>query len=210
MSIDERIRARFDALEKQGADLREHVDLFKWATWSTNAFHLIRGVCGPESVHFASMRDLLEGHIVSEQRAQMAAGILAAARVDYEGGYLFDLQAVLSAEILGDFVFLSRRALTEGFKDVAAVLAAAALEDALKRYARANGLEVEDKVMQEVVSALRAKGLVGGAQKALLEVMPKLRDFAMHANWDKFTEADVNSIIAFVEQFLITHLGRAS
>ena len=64
--------------------------------------------------------------------------------------------------------------------------------------------------MQEVVSALRAKGLVGGAQKALLDVMPKLRDYAMHANWDKFTEAEVSSMIAFVEQFLITHLGRTS
>lgn len=102
------------------------------------------------------------------------------------------LEAEVVAEIFRDFVFLSRRALTEGVKEVAAVLAAAALEDALKRYARANGLDVEDKAMQEVVSALRAKGLVGGAQEALLEVMPKLRDYAMHANWDKFTEAEVN------------------
>ena len=64
----------------------------------------------------------------------------------------------------------------------------AALEDALKRYARENNLGVDDKVMQEVVSALKTKGLVSGAQKSLLNTMPKLRDFAMHANWDKFNK----------------------
>ena len=38
-------------------------------------------------------------------------------------------------------------------KDVAAVLACAALEDALKRFGRLKGLQVEDKAMQEVVNA---------------------------------------------------------
>jgi hypothetical protein len=89
---------------------------------------------------------------------------------------------LLSGEILGDFVGLAQRSLQEGYKDVAAVLACAALEDALKRYASLNGLEVGDKDMQEVVNALKSKGLVGGAQKTLLDAMPKLRDYAMHAN----------------------------
>jgi hypothetical protein len=111
----------------------------------------------------------------------------------------------LSGEVLGDFVALAKVALQEGHKDVAAVLASAALEDALKRYAKQNNLEVNDRVMQDVVSALKSKGLVGGAQKTLLDTMPKLRDYAMHANWDKLTPEDVSSIIGFVEQFLLTH-----
>ena len=86
----------------------------------------------------------------------------------------------------------------------AAVLACAALEDALKRFATRHSLTVDDKVMQEVVSALKAQGLVGGAQKTLLDTMPKIRDYAMHANWTKIQPEDVNSVIGFVEQFLIT------
>ena len=94
-------------------------------------------------------------------------------------------------------------ALAEGAKDVAAVLACAALEDALKRLALLNNLEVSDKTMQDVVNALKAKGLVGGAQKSLLDTMPKIRDYAMHANWDKITPQDVGSVIGFVEQLLL-------
>jgi len=29
----------------------------------------------------------------------------------------------------------------------------------------------------------------------------KIRDYAMHANWDKLSPEDVNSMIGFVEQF---------
>ena len=53
-------------------------------------------------------------------------------------------------------------------------------------------------------TALKAKGLVSGAHKSLLDTMPKIRDYAMHANWTKITEPDVSSVIGFVEQFLLS------
>lgn len=132
-------------------------------------------------------------------------GIFRAAKADFDGGYLFTVKASISGEIFGDFIGLAKSALRENSKDVAAVLACAALEDALKRFAESNGLNVNDKVMQEVVNALKAKGLVTGAQKSLLDSMPKIRDYAMHANWEKITAQDVGSVIGFVEQFLLSH-----
>jgi len=45
-------------------------------------------------------------------------------------------------------------------KDVAAVLACAALEDALKRVAIKNELDVDDKDMSEVINALKAGGVL--------------------------------------------------
>jgi hypothetical protein len=114
---------------------------------------------------------------------------------------------VISGEIYRDFILLAKKALDERSKDVAAVLASAALEDALKRFAQMNGLDVTDKAMQEVVGALKARGLVRGAQKSLLDTMPKIRDYSMHANWDKITPQDVGSVIGFVEQFLLTEFS---
>ena len=59
--------------------------------------------------------------------------------------------------------------------------------------------------MQEVINALKAKGLVSGPQKSLLDSMPKVRNAAMHADWQKITPQDVGSVIGYVEQFLLTH-----
>ena len=134
-----------------------------------------------------------------------ARGIFEGAFREYEAGFFPSLSATISGELFGDFVKLAKRCLSEGHKDPAAVVASAALEDVLKRYATLQGLDVKDKSMQDVVGALKSKGLVGGAQKSLLDIMPKIRDYAMHANWEKIRAEDVSSIIAFVEQFLISH-----
>lgn len=58
--------------------------------------------------------------------------------------------------------------------------------------------------MQDVVNALKSAGLVSGAQKSLLDAMPRIRNFAMHAEWSKISEPDVSSVLGFVEQFLLT------
>jgi hypothetical protein len=134
-------------------------------------------------------------------------GFFRSAKEDFEGGYVFDIEKQVSGEVFGDFVLMARRALDEGFKDVAAVLACAALEDALKRFATANGVEVKEKTMEVVVNALKGKGLVGGAQKLLLDAMPKLRNAAMHAEWGKVTLESAGSVVGFVEQFLLAKFG---
>ena len=59
--------------------------------------------------------------------------------------------------------------------------------------------------MQDVVNALKSKGLVSGAQKTLLDSMPKIRDYAMHAEWNKIGPQEAGSVIGFVEQFLLTN-----
>lgn len=89
-------------------------------------------------------------------------------------------------------------------KDVAAVLACAAIEDALKRYASVNNIDSSNKAMQEAVNSLKSTGLVNGAQKTLLDAMSRVRELAMHADLAKLAEPDVNSVIGFVEQFLLT------
>ena len=97
----------------------------------------------------------------------------------------------------------SKEALANGNKDVAGVLASAALEDGLKRYARLNGLQVDNATMTEVINALKSKGLVSGASKSLVESMPSIRNNALHARWEKIDATGVSGIINFVEQFLL-------
>ena len=55
--------------------------------------------------------------------------------------------------------------------------------------------------------SLKAKGLVTGAHKSILDTMPKIRDYAMHANWSKISAHDVSSVIGFVEKFLLSEFS---
>ncbi len=203
MNVDERIKKRFDELAKE----MEASGPFEWDKWKISALNLLKTVFGTDSVHYQYLNEICKElrRKIGVDRA--ARSMFRAAKEDYEGGYVFSLENTVSGEVFGDFVNLAKQSLREGYKDVAAVLACAALEDTLKRYACSNDLDVEDKPMQEVVNALKSKGLVKGAQRTLLDTMPRIRDYAMHANWNKFTAEDVSSVIGFVEQFLLEHFS---
>lgn len=173
--------------------------------WATSALSLIKGVFGADSPQFQNMQKLYDKTSGWVSDMESLRGVFLAAKSDYEGGYLFSLSSQISGELLGDFVSMAKAALSDGHKDVAAVLACAALEDTLKKFAVLNGLRCEDKEMSEVVNALKAAGLVTGAQRSLLDTMPKIRNYAFHANWDKIQAPDVSSVIGYVEQFLLTN-----
>jgi hypothetical protein len=183
----------------------EYVENESWAKWSTNALNLIELTFGSDSVHFIGFKKICDNWRGHPKELDSARGVFHAAMEDYKRGYFISLSKTISGELVGDFVLLSKQCLAEGNKDAAAVIACAALEDALKRYALSEGLNVQEKSMQDVVNALKSKGLVSGAQKTLLDVMPKIRDYAMHADWTKIRPEDVNSVIGFVEQFVMIH-----
>lgn len=184
-----------------------YVERGEWEKWATSAESLIKAVFGQESPHYQNFESELKDCNGDGQYIKALQGIFMSAKEAYEGGYVFNVELSISGEIFGDFVVLAKQSLAEGYKDVAAVLASAALEDALKRYAKVNGINVDDAVMTKVVGAIKSAGLVSGARKSMLDAMPKIRNYAMHAEWDKVTEPDVNSIIGFVEQFLLTEFS---
>lgn len=205
---------RFEELEKKSNSIRfsqyHQAVPGIYEQWATSAQSLIAAVFGEHSPHYRNFSAAfseavkLYGNADNVKRLQ---GIFRSAKEDFDGGYVFNVDLRISGEVFGDFIVLAKQSLAEGHKDVAAVLVCAALEDTLKRYAVANGLEVAEKSMTDVINALKSKGLVSGALKSLLDPMPKIRDFAMHANWEKISEPDVSGVIGFVEQFLLTRFA---
>ena len=180
-----------------------------WQGWGTSVQSLLLAVFGPSSPHYANYSKAFDNCDGGSGRVRTLLSLFQSAKEAFEGGYVFDVDLRVSGEVFGDFVALARQSLAEGHKDVAAVLACAALEDALKRYATANGLDTSSKTMTDVVNALKASGLVSGAQKSLLDAMPRIRNMAMHAEWAKLTEPDVSSVLGYVEQLLLSKFSGA-
>ena len=215
-AIQEHVIARFAELAAQAdkipvggrsGDLVDDKAFHAWAGAALNALHGVFGATSPHYVRLESALSRISENYVQERTLEACKGIFLGAKSDVDGGHLFRLQVTLSGEIFGDFVAVSKAALAEGKHSVAAVLACAALEDALKRYAAAKDLDVDDKTMEQVINALKSGGFVSGAQKGLLAAMPKIRNLAMHADWEKLTPQDVGSVVGFVEQFLMLHFS---
>lgn len=156
----------------------------------------------------ATRRDIWSPKVMErykeERLYEHLMGVLRTVASDIKAGRIRDLQSQARGEVFADFLNAARSALSDGFKDVAAVLACGALEDALKRFALSNGLEVYDKGMSDVVGALKAAGLVKGPQGALLQGFVKIRNKAFHAQWDSIETADVQSVLSFTQEFLLS------
>ncbi len=135
--------------------------------------------------------------------AQTIRGILRNAQEELNRGLIRNLQAEIAGEIIGDLVQLAKLTLKDGHVNVAAVLVSAALEDGLKRAAEKQGLVVAGKSMDHIINALKANSFFKGAQGPIVTSFVKLRNAAMHADWEKISDADVTSIIGFLEPFII-------
>ena len=213
--ITEKFAARFVELEKESNSMpirddpnRPYFDRPEvWRKWATSAESLIKAVFGEKSPHYENFNTALESCKGLAKQIQALRGIFQSAKEAFDGGYVFNIELEVSGEIFGDFIVLAKQSLAEGHKDVAAVLASAALEDALKRHATINGLDVTDSTLAQTIGALKSKGLVSGARNSILDAMLKIRNSAMHADWEKVTEPDVNSIVGFVEQFLLSEFS---
>ena len=214
MPLNQQIAKRFSELETQGLAISirraapgegsDTVDQETFQRWASSAMHLLANVFGEGSPHFRNFAAAYEQFNGIGYQLAPVRGVFLAAKADFDGGYLFSVQAAISGEIFGDFVTAGKAALSDGNKDVAAVLICAALEDALKRFAQMQGLETKDHDMTDVINSLKGAGLLSGPQKSLVDAMPRIRNAAMHADWDKITPQDVGSVLGFVEQFLLT------
>lgn len=191
------------AYEEDGRGLR-FLPSGQWEGWATSAENLILAVFGGTAPHYANFRAAYTNCMGNEYEINKLLALFGSAKEDFEGGYVFNVEMRISGEIFGDFVALARQSLAEGQKEVAAVLACAALEDAIKRLAQSGGIATDGKTMAELVNALKSAGLVAGAQKSLLDAMPRIRNMAMHAEWEKLTEPDVSSVLGYVEQLLLS------
>ena len=132
----------------------------------------------------------------------LCVGKLNFLKAEIELDLLTTFEKEISSEVYGDFLSMAREALENGIKETSSVLACAALEDALKKFANINGLQTTDKGMTEIANSLKSIGFLKGAQGTLINSFIKIRNKAFHAEWDKIDTPDVKSLIGFTEEFI--------
>ena len=179
----------------------------------TGTLQLASLLYGPDSNQVDSVKEIHKRCTNYEIRIDLRhkymmpelAGTLRNYKTEVEDGLITSIQKQAQGEVLSDFVVLSKHALQDGSKDVAAVLACAALEDCLKKFARSHGLDADDKDMSQVINLLKSKELLKQAELRIAQSYVTFRNKAFHAEWDKIGEPEVGSAIGFAENFLLTH-----
>ena len=117
-----------------------NINSAEFSGWATSVLNLLQRVFGEDSIHFQHFsRDSAKVR-VSENSFRGVVAIFNAAREDYEGGYLFNLQSLAKAEVFDDMLEQANALLSAGYKDPACVVAGVALETTLKALCSRNGI----------------------------------------------------------------------
>lgn len=172
-------------------------------SWASSALNLLEVVFGSSSTLFERFRAVVDTGSINENRLKQAKGLFASAREEFSLGFLESVKREISGELTIDLCHLAESILEEGHTEPAAVIAAAALEDCIKRCAEDEGLETTGNSLTENINALKSKGVFSGPAAKVVSQFPRIRNAAMHAEWDKLSTTDIGTVVGFLKQFVL-------
>jgi hypothetical protein len=137
------------------------------------------------------------------------SGVLAAVRADYESGYMQRVEALIHADVFGDFLEMADELLTKGYQDPAAVIVGSVLEEHLRKLAGNAGVEVETdgrpRKADTLNAELRKADVYNNLEQKSVTAWLDLRNKAAHGQYDEYDKAQVEALLRDVRAFMLRH-----
>lgn len=173
--------------------------------WRTQCLALLRNFLGTEHTYVASFEGVVGGGFTGSVEA--GVGILRAVREDLQDSYLTDVRTLVSADVFTDFLDMAGHLLEREYKDPAASLCGAVLEQGLRRIATKRGVKVrENDNLNTLNQKLAAKDVYPRLVQKRLAVWTDVRNAADHGKFSSYSKSDVVEMHAGVSSFLAQHL----
>lgn len=140
--------------------------------------------------------------------AELGVAILRAAREDIERGLLNEWTDLISAEVFDDLLEQAEHLLDNKYKDPAASLIGAVLENELRRMCRDNDIPVKnDDNIGSLNQKLFQKSVYGKPQMRQIGIWQAIRDSADHGKFDDYNSESVKNMLEGVRNFLSSQLS---
>ncbi len=192
-----------------GREVQGHPPQHDYLRFRTEALNLVRRSCGENSDHYRELRRLAEAKDSANNAyyTMHCFGIVEAAQRDFAAGLLFDMRALIAAELLGDFVEQAETPLNAGYHVPAASLAGAVLEDSLRRLCEKHGVAMPDSTkIDRLNSELARAGVYDKLIQKRITALADIRNNADHGHFDKFRKEDVEDMVKWIRSFAADYL----
>ena len=196
----------------------EGSELAEVTSWVTRLGQLIRKLYGTDSQQFSNYNQALKTdsfyNIHSNSYAQVSQmlGISMSVKHDYDNGLLDNIKSLLQADIFADFLEMGEYLLNEGYKDAAAVIIGAVLEDSLRKLCDNNGISTNKEngspLTIDPINVALAKGDVYSklVQKQIT-TWAHVRNKAAHGEYSEYDKKQIEMMLLFVQNFSEQYLA---
>lgn len=183
----------------------EYVESALFYEWKPAGLSFLKMTFGEEHPHFQLFQTGVKNTYFSD--ALQGVGVLKAAYDELRGGFLGRVQDLVAAEIFADFLGQAAHLAEAGYKDAAASVAGAVLEDGLRRIAMARGITVKTSDDLSSLNHRLADGQVYSrlVQKKI-QVWNDIRNNAAHGKFGEYKKEDVHEMVKAVQGFLAEYL----
>ncbi len=186
-----------------------YVDPGKLAGLRASVLSFIGMAYGKEHSHYSEFDKATNFEYL--YNAKKGHEILLSIQNEMEGGWIFSVKQLVSAEIFSDFLEMAGYFLEQGYKDPSAVMIGGVLEENLRQLCRENGVELEFEKGDGSFAPKSADRLNSDLAKG--EVYTKLdqknvtawldlRNKAAHGKYDEYTQEQVEIMMRGVTEFL--------
>jgi hypothetical protein len=203
----EKVKAtdKYPALQKQGYVSVDALDNAMFLEWKSNVENLIILIAGKDSVYYQNFINMVKYECVDH--VNYGIGILKALKEDIEQGYLTNIKNLVVTEVFSDFLDMAEHLLENGYKEPAASLIGAVLEDGLRKIAEKNNIIVKrDDNISSLNQKLADKGIYNRLVQRQIQVWEAIRNSADHGKFNDYKLDDVKLMLEGVKNFLTEHL----
>ena len=146
----------------------------------------------------------------AHSKSETGRGILKAVKNEIEGGWMFTVKGLLSAEIFSDFIEMAEYLLDEGYKDPAAVMIGSVLEEHLRQLCNKHEIptvNIKDgkpvsKKADLINSELASKEIYNKLDQKGITTWLDLRNKAAHGKYSDYTKEQVELMLQGVTNFM--------
>lgn len=182
----------------------------EYQAWLSGVANLINMVAPPKSYYPQEIATVLSHENmqngVMSTVVQRVFGVLTAAERDWADGLLRKIEYLLAAATFDDFLDHAAVYHKGGRKIEGAVLASAVLEDAVKKIATKNSVNVGGQSLEQLIDALTQADVFTPVKAKRIKAAAAVRNHALHAEWDKFDIKDAGTLINGVRELIENYL----
>lgn len=176
-----------------------------FAQWQTQCLALLTNLLGAGHIYVVNFEGNVDKGFTG--RVKAGIGILRAVHDDLRDGFLTNVRTLVSADVFTDFLAMAEHLLDRDYKDPAASLCGAVLEQGLRRIATNRGVKIRDRDdLSTLNQKLAAKEVYTRLVQKRLAVWTDVRNAADHGRFSDYSMSDVREMHAGVSSFLAQHL----
>ncbi len=209
MKVNPLIIQRFKKLEDKMNQIESTRQKGSWGAtvnqemlqeWGTNVLSLFQRIFRNDSVYFGNFNLNYLKFNGWAKEFDNCKGIFKAAKSDFEGGYLYTIDSLVSAEILDGVIEQANHLFSKDYKDAACIIGRVALETTLKKLCNHNSI-LHGKVDKMNADLTKAGVYNIGVQKQITAWTDR-GNKATHGKWDEYTKEDVKDMLKGIARFI--------